>query len=126
MLILAWLNEIDGTAALGWLFFVLLGVVCWFLVEMWEISYIRKQTVLDRSTDRWLQKVMDTPNESVQLLRWQLFKNTTELEHRAWYVFRLENGSYIVEQYDQELNWRFYVPHTDYVTHFAQLEHGQI
>lgn len=117
---------LDTAALATVLLFSIMLLFVLFLVERWDYLYIRKQTVLDRSTDRWLQKVMDTPNESVQLLRWQLFKNTTELEHRAWYVFRLENGSYIVEQYDQELNWRFYVPHTDYVTHFAQLEHGQI
>jgi len=121
-----WLTYWNGTAALGWLFLVLLATACWFLLDMWEISYIRKRAVLCRDTDRMLQKVMDTPNESVQLLRWQLFENTTVLEHTGWYVFKLRNGSYIVEQFDQELNWRFYVPHTDYISHFAKLENGQI
>lgn len=117
---------IDTAALATVLLFSLLLLFVLFLVERWDYLYIRKRTVFCRKTDRWLQKVMDTPNESVQLLHWQLFKNTTELEHSCWYVFKLQNGSFIVEQYDQELNWRFYVPHTDYVSEYAKLTNGQV
>tara|TARA_R110001606_G_scaffold124077_2_gene257374 strand:+ start:2937 stop:3323 length:387 start_codon:yes stop_codon:yes gene_type:complete len=115
------------TMALGTvLLFIALAWVCIQLYEIWRDGYIRKTVHICPDTTELIRRVMDTPNESCQLLHWQVFKNTSQLQHDCWYLFELKTGSYIVEQYDQELNWQFYVPHTDYVRSFAKVKNGQI
>ena len=104
---------IDTAGVLTWvlpLCFLLASLS--ILYDIWHYRYTEK-----------LIKLADEVNTR-QTLRWRTFQNTTELQHECWYIFQLKNGSYIVEQYDEELNWRFYVPHTDYVTTYAQLTYG--
>jgi hypothetical protein len=79
------------------------------LYEIWE----------NKEHDRKLKEHQFA--KSIQTIQWFHFRNTTELEDGCWYLFQLRNGGYIVEQYDAELNWRFYVPHTDYVIKYALL-----
>ena len=121
-----WITYADRMAALGGLFLILLAVACWFLVESWELQYIRSTAVYDRYTTRFIRKVMDTPTEEIQLLHWQVFDRDSVLRHGSWYVFQLTDGGYIVEQYDEDLNWQFYTPHTDYVCGYAHLKNGTI
>ena len=119
-------NEHHTTALGTVLLLVALIWVCMQLYTLWQVGYIRKTAhICPRTTER-IQSIMDAPNEHCQLLHWQLFDNTSQLDHECWYLFKLKNGSYIVEQYDQELNWRFYVPHTDYVREFAKVTNGQV
>jgi hypothetical protein len=116
-------HDLTTALAMG----LLLFCIYWFsefLTDIWNNRALRRTPDISSDTVQYIQQIMDTPDESCQLLHWQVFKNTTVLEHNSWYVFRLKNGSFIVEQYDQELNWRFYVPHTDYVTAFAKLKNG--
>jgi len=89
--------------------FIFLIAALAILYEIWE----------NKEHDRKLKAHQF--EKSIQTIQWFDFRNTTELENGRWYLFQLRNGSYIVEQYDAELNWRFYVPHTDYVTKYALL-----
>ena len=88
---------------------IFLIVTLTILYEIWE----------NKEHDRKLRQF--NLSRSMQTLHWYTFQNTSELDDGCWYLFTLRNGGYIVEQYDEELNWRFYVPHTDYIDKFAQL-----